>query len=449
MNDDEYYRARDDRLLRYPGARRLDQERWIVIQAAPDYLRSFAGQVALLTATNLLGRMTRRIALAIPRTPMLPQLARSGGDLAEFALMQMRMADARGEYLIRSAQGADHVVFLGASGAPIVTHGAGWLAYTGPAPSPLPADDSANPVGAALAAICAAAGLAARGFGAPSSTVLLNSFNWSDGLEFSRSLPSLPAAMNLGTLWAVGAGSVGTAILYFLTLATRNFSALLFDGDRVKSENITRSPLFSYADIGSFKAQVTHRFLQNCGVVNVDYEQAMLHETSTWTNRAAGTPDIVVSAANEYNVRYLIESLLPPLQIYGTTGRNWQASVIRHVPMIDPCSCCLFPEASYTPTGCATDPAVDLDDDPQIDASLPHLSFAAGLMAAAEILKLSAFGCSMTANRTVLYTNPDLRLVTAGVPLRRGCLCEARSGTAHQKMITGSRYADLSRVVNL
>ena len=49
-----------------------------------------------------------------------------------------------------------------------------------------------------------------------------------------------------------------------------------------------------------------------------------------------------VSAANERNVRAVIESGFPPLQIYGTTGRNWQAAVIRHMPLEDPCSCCLF-----------------------------------------------------------------------------------------------------------
>jgi len=77
------------------------------------------------------------------------------------ALAQMQAADPCGEYMIRPANETDHIVFLGASGAPVVTHGAGWLAYNGPAPSPLPADDSANPIGAALAVIAAAARLAA------------------------------------------------------------------------------------------------------------------------------------------------------------------------------------------------------------------------------------------------------------------------------------------------
>jgi hypothetical protein len=443
VKDEDYYDARDDRLFRYPDARRLDQTRWIAIQAAPEYLRSYAGQIALLTAANLLGRMARRVALAIPRMAMDPPLPWAGDDIAEFACAQMQAADPRGEYVIRPANETDHIVFLGASGAPFVTHGAGWLAWHGPAPSPMPADDTANPVGAALAVVAATARLAAHGFSAPPAAVLLNSFDWSH--EIGVPLPALPPAADLGALWVVGAGSVGTAILYFLTLATRNFSALLFDGDKVKRENITRSPVFVDEDVGSGKAEVAEAYLKRCGMADVSQEPVMLHESRRWTHRASGTPDLVIAAANEYNVRHRIESLLPPVQIYGTTGRNWQASVIRHVPMVDPCSCCLFPEATYTPTGCATDPATGAGGDQPVDASLPHLSFAAGLMAAAEILKLAVPGYAMTPNRSVLYTKPELRLVRAGVPLRQGCICGTRSRGVHEKMIAGSRYARLSR----
>lgn len=442
MKDDEYYDVRDDRLLRYPDARRLDQTRWIAIRGAPDYLRSYAGQVALLTAANLLGRMTRRVALDIPQTAIVPPLPWAGEDIAGFACAQMRAADPRGEYLIRPAHESDHIVFLGASGAPVVTHGTGWLAYTGPAPSPLPADDSANPIGAALAVIATAAQLAAHGFGAPPAAVLLNSFNWTH--EFGTPLPALPPGADLGALWAIGTGSVGTAILYFLTLATRNFSALLFDRDKVKRENITRAPIFADGDIGSAKAEVMESYLKRCGMADASHEPVMLHESRTWTQRASGTPDLVIAAANEHNVRHQIESLFPPVQIYGTTGRNWQASVIRHVPMVDPCSCCLFPETSYTPTGCATDPEAAPVGEPQFDAALPHLSFAAGLMAAAEILKLAVPGYAMAPNRSVLYTNPELRLARAGVKLRQGCVCGARSRAVHGEMIAGSRYAALS-----
>jgi len=442
MKDHEYYDSRDDRLLRYPEARRLDQTRWIAISAAPDYLQTYAGQVAVLTAANLLGRMSRRVVLDIPAIAMVVPLPWAGTDLRGFALAQMQAADPRGDYRVRHAQEGDHILHLGSSGAPVVTHGTGWLAYHGPGPSPLLVDDSANPVGAALAVIAAAAWLAVNGFEVgPQTPLQLNAFDWTHQIGLA---PPMPSGPDLGSLWTVGTGSVGTAILYFLTLATRKFSPVLFDGDKVKRENITRSPIFADSDIGSPKVKVTANHLKACGIADVLVEPMALHESRRWHDREAGTPDLVIAAANEHNVRHLIESLYPPIQIYGTTGKNWQASVIRHAPLIDPCSCCLFPEAAYAATACATDPEAVADKGEQIDASLPFLSFAAGLMAAAEILKLHVPGYVMKPNRALLITKPEVRLVRAGIHFRDGCICKARSRAVYLEMLKGSRFEAMS-----
>jgi hypothetical protein len=386
--------------------------------------------------------MSRRVVLDIPAIAMVAPLPWAGTDLRDFALAQMQAADPRGDYRVRQVQDGDHILHLGATGAPIVTHGTGWFAYHGPAPSPLPGDESANPVGAALAVIAAAARLAVNGFDAGAQTPLqLNAFDWTH--EFGA-VPPMPACPDLGAVWTIGTGSVGTAILYFLSLATRNFSSVLFDGDRVKRENITRSPIFADSDIGDPKVEVTANHLNACGITDVVTEPKALHESRRWHDREAGTPDLVIAAANEHNVRHLIESLYPPIQIYGTTGKNWQASVIRHAPLIDPCSCCLFPDATYAATACATDPEAVADKGEQIDASLPFLSFAAGLMAAAEILKLQVPGYIMKPNRAFLITKPEVRLVRAAIPFRDGCFCRTRSRAIHADMLGGSRFAGLS-----
>ena len=443
MNDSVYYAERDDRLLRYPEARRLDQSRWITIRAARDYVNTYAGQVAVLVAANLFGRMARLVALDVPDVPMVVPLPWAGQNLATFAVEQMQAGDPRGAFCLRAATNGDHVVDLGPSAGPVVTHGTGWFAYHGAGPSPLPDDGSPNPIGAALAVIAAAAHVAVHGFESQPAPVCLNAFNWTHDIG-SAGMPEVPSAPSLGSVWTVGTGSVGTAILYFLTLATRNASVVLFDGDKVKRENITRSPIFAERHIGAAKVDVTEAYLKACGVAGVKAEAMPLHESRTWSIRPAGTPDLVIAAANEHNVRHLIETLFPPLQIYGTTGRNWQASMIRHIPLRDPCSCCLFPEAAYASTQCATDEGVAADGEPRIDASLPFLSFAAGLMAAAEILKLQLPGYPPTANRVCLMTRPEMRLVRARTTRRQGCGCGPRSGRVHAQMIAGSRYSALS-----
>lgn len=438
MSGDGYYAERDDRLLRYPEARRLDQARTICVSLAGEYARTFAGQVALLTAANLLGRMSRTIALDVPEVSMIAPLPWAGLPLGAVALAQMRDADPHGAYHLRQPSDGDFVLRLGRGPGALVAYGTGWLAHVGQGLSTLSDDNSPNPVGAALAVIAAAAHLGVHGFDAPAPSVGLNAFNWTHDIS-GQALPSLPLQPSLGSLWTVGTGSVGTAILYFLTLATRDFSAALFDGDEVKRVNITRSPIFLEKDIGGAKAIVTKTYLRSCGVRDIQAEPKALHASPLWASRQSGSPDLLIAAANEHNVRDLIETHFPPLQIYGTTGKNWQASVIRHVPMQTACSCCLFPSATFKRTECATDQSAVTTAGEQVDASLPFLSFAAGLMAAAEILKLQVPNYDAT-SRAVLYTRPHLRLVRADISRRDGCLCWRRSGNVHTAMIEGTRY---------
>jgi hypothetical protein len=87
----------------------------------------------------------------------------------------------------------------------------------------------------------------------------------------------------------------------------------------------------------------------------------------------------------------------------------------RHIPLTDRCSSCLFPETDYAPTQCATAEVAVGPDSGRIDAALPFLSFAAGAMAAAEILKLGLPGYPFAPNRVVLTRNQPHEL--CGPPL--------------------------------
>jgi hypothetical protein len=441
MNDYSWYGERDQRLLQY-AHRRLDPTRWITIRAEPDYGASYAGQVAILTAANLLGRMSPSVALDIPRTSIVAPLPWHGRNLAEFALDRLRESDPHARFRVRTVQERDYVVHLGHSGPGLLAHGVGWFAYVGNGPSPLPTVPDLNPLGPALAAIIAAARLFVHDFAPPSDPLVLNALDWTH--SFDGQAPSLPVAPKLGEIWTVGCGSVGTATLYFLTLATTNFATALFDMDKVKRLNITRSPIFKEADVGENKVEVTANYLRRCGVNSVATEPRALDECARWTERRAGTPDLLIAAANERNVRPYIESMYPPIQIYGTTGRNWQAAVLRHIPVRDACSCCVFPEGEHPPTACATDTMPTGSSDDQADASLPFLSFAAGLMAAAEILKLSMPNYPFSEHRAYLFTDPQPRLMTVRGRRRPGCLCASRSPETHSKVIEGSRFASLT-----
>ena len=445
MREADWRNERDSRSIRYAG-RVLDPDRWIVLSAAREYATRYDGQVAIQTAANLLGRMSPAIGLDIPEVSIAPPLAESEEPLTEYLIRSMYEADPYGRFARRQYRNGDYVIRLGRSGANHVVHGSGWSAYLGPSPSPLIDDNSINPIGPAMAAIIAASEAFRMDLAEPFPRTLVNCLNWELGIENQSHEVISPTQLGLGNLWVVGAGSVGTSILYFLSLTTRKFHTTIFDHDIVKVHNLDRSPIFINADVTQKKADISKRWLNTRGI-SASAEPNALHESETWNERQESMPDILISAANEFKVRSVIESRLPPLQIYGTTGNNWQAALLRHIPLRDPCSRCLFFEDKLTPTQCATG-SIGKPDEENIDAALPFLSFAAGAMAAAEILKLGLTGYPFSSNRVILNTGVSPQLVSARLVFREQCICTQRSNNLHRRMIKGSRYADLSNQRN-
>ena len=57
MNEAAWRAERDSRSLRYAG-RVLDPNWWVLLRADPAYASRYDGQVAILVAANLFGRMT-------------------------------------------------------------------------------------------------------------------------------------------------------------------------------------------------------------------------------------------------------------------------------------------------------------------------------------------------------------------------------------------------------
>lgn len=433
MNIEEWRRQWDDRVLRYPDGRVLDPNRWVLLRADVEHAARYDGQVAILTAANLLGRTTPSVALDIPELPVVSALPWAGSNLRDLVITKLHEADPHGGFQCRPSQEGDYVIDVGSPSGSTVIHGSGWDAYVGRTPSPIGPTDQANPIGPALAAIIAVAQLSVHSFRSVDEPVVMNGLDWTHVLV-GADAPMFPPHQDLGALWSVGVGSVGTAILYFLTLATSRFISVLFDMDRVKVTNLSRSPTFVARDVGDFKVHSVERYLRSVGVTDISAEACALDEKPLWRNREEGTPDVLISAANERNARFVAESGFPPTQIYGTTGQNWQASVIRHVPLVDPCSCCLFPVATSRPMACATG-KVTTEIGEHVDAALPFLSFAAGLMAAAEILKRGLPGYPFSCNRVTLNTRPNPRLVPAALTYRAGCICRRRSPTVHRQML--------------
>lgn len=443
MNREEFYRMRNDRSLRYAG-RVLDADRRIVITADPDYLETTAGQATVVVVANLLSRMTPSVSVGFGDTRIQPTVRDSLTSLHEFLLKQMKGVDPNGSFNVTTFGDDDYRVHAGPTGAPWVVHGSDWNAFVGEPPSPLASQRTSNPFGGAFAAVMAAAKIFIDVLPADVAPIAINLLKWT--CELAECCPLINTRDSLGKLWFVGAGSVGSAIAYFLALAGVKFDATIFDGDSVKVENLDRSPIFRHEDVGESKAEVVTRFLRARGI-SATAEPTWLDQSEIWKQRQQGDPDILISAANERNVRYSIENLLPPVQIYGTTGTNWQACVLRHIPPQEPCSCCMFRPGPPAPTKCGggvVEIPADKGEPKQMDASLPFLSFAAGLMAAVEVVKLGT-GIPAGSNRAFFTPRADQIVYPLPQQRREKCLCMTRSSAAHRTMVSGSKYANLSR----
>jgi len=441
-----WYQKRNDRQMRYAG-RVLPADKPVVVNLAPESAATFDGQVAAITAINLLARMTPALVLNIPETKIVAPLPAAGASLLHSLIELASSADPHANFTVRPPRASDYVLNLSRGPAPNLVHGSGWYAFIGSGVSPLPESGVPNPIGPALAAIVAVTRLFTLEMKPLDGPYLLNAFHWTDTFE-PAPLPFVDT--QLGCIWTIGAGSVGTAALYFLSLATRCFSTVVFDMDMVKVENLDRSPIFTSDDAkhNRNKADVAVEYLRRIGIANAKAEHDPLDLSRRWLSRSTGEPDLVIAAANERNVRYVIEQSCPPIQIYGTTGANWGASLMRHVPMNGACSCCVFPpDMNQAVMKCAEGQIVDHRTGQDVDAALPFLSFVAGLMTAAEILKINLPGFPFTRDRTVFSAGAATypRFTSFSTTRREGCVCQSRSASLHLRMIEATRYGNLSK----
>ena len=448
MNKQEYQRRLLERETRYSGWNPLAADRPVHIHIDPTYGATYAGQVAAITAASLLGRMSTSVAVDVMPQPLLPPVSWMGTELDEVVIRTLKAADPFLRYEQRPAQDDDLRLIVGPVGNGLVIHGCGWDAYCGTKSSPIPQTDEPNPFGAAFAVIAAASRLQNSSLGVPIEPVLADTYSWKPEISSSRAAAVSPN-FDLGELWCVGVGSVGSCALFFLSLVTCAFHAVLVDQDTIEIENVRRSALFSSQDAlnEKHKVEVARRWLGQAGVEKIEAHIAWLDEIpERWGGREVGTPDILISAANERNVRSQIESAFPPLQVYATTGQNWQATLYRHIPLSDSCSLCVpGSETLRPPALCATAPSTSADDNgEEDDVALPFLSYAAGLMTAAEIAKLAIAGETRTRNR--VFFEPRTKNLIRAVKLsrRQGCVCQLRDTTVHEEAIQGSRFASLS-----
>lgn len=205
--------------------------------------------------------------------------------------------------------------------------------------------------------------------------------------------PDRPPA--LGRVLQVGAGAVGSNILYFLALMGTSADVVLIDHDVVKIENLDRSLLFGVQDAHPLelpKVDAAVRATAGFRTLRLQPVQATWSEYVQTTYRV-GHFDLALALANEDQVWPAMAQALLPLTFQATTDDDWGVAFGAHAPGTGYCLQCRFPPNTQpTPTICS-EGAIEIESKSghveTVHASLPFQSAAAAGLLAVEIDKLA------------------------------------------------------------
>lgn len=417
----EFYRLRNDRMKKCMAGR-LPPEMHCVVTVDPAWSAAPGVAPAMETVCNLVARFCRRVTVVMPGCKV--------GSIEGARLVALMAAvDPFGAYqLTDEIPLADLRVHLGnelsAPAIPTVCWGfRGWQAFVAPAPATIPKFGSADSRAGAELAACLAGAMVFRfwvertlvgslSFGMDLFTMTEVPFDGPAGIAPEVSPKRLRILM-------VGGGSVGSAVAYFLPRLGFVGEVDPVDHDKIKVENMDRSPIFYLPDALKEKVGVIARYLNAAGIV----ARPLPHK---WDEFLAGKPalrsyDLWLPLANEFGVRRAMQANFPPTSVQASTGANWNVSYGRHIPFVDDCQIDRFPSEPAAPLACGGGQIVS--NGHKEDAAFPFCSFTAGLFVAAAVIR-AALGAELKAtNSASLSFRPQLSLWTSNRRPKATCMC--------------------------
>ena len=294
----------------------------------------------------------------------------------------------------------------------------GWLAHLG-ADASIGADGG-SVWGASLAAVLAANPAIHRALGrgqVQPGTLSLWDYTRPNG----RQGPAFTESVDIGRVLQAGAGAVGSALDYFMAMAGLAGSWWIVDGDDVDVSNLNRQMLFVARDAGfpngtpANKAEQAAKRLDGA----VDCSGQWYGDDPEVVDRQY---DVILALANDRGVRGFLQGRQPTVLLHATTSPNWQAQLHRHVAGLDDCTGCRLPSAPPL-LACSTE-EIEMPGGQTFDAAIPPLSGLAGLLLAAELVKLQH---GVLVGEAHNFTAVDL---ATGTPIVQRKIRRCRAGCA-------------------
>lgn len=387
--------SRHDRTLIYTRGKLPRSPAGLVI--GQEAACSVAVQAATLSAVNILARCFPTLVLSVPDAPL--RLSSGGSTLVDACVALAARVDPTVDVELRRPE-PRYAVGIAARAAEASIHvgGAGWTARMDRAPAATELDP-ASMFGLCMGVTFGTGALFREAIGEPA--VARRSFSlWDLATATDRTGPIDLSPLDVGSVWLVGAGAVGSALAWWLHLVGVLGCWTVIDADVADVTNLDRSLGLFDADFRSQrnKARAVASLLPGADPKEMWW--------SDWISTDPTSPDVVIPVANEFGVRRAVAAFSHPATIHATTSRDWTAELHRHLIGRDGCISCRIPEDAPR-FACATAPAPPVGTGSEAsgrDAALPFLSGAAGLLLAAGLFQLQAGAwAAHAANQWAVY----------------------------------------------
>lgn len=400
-----------------------------------------AGDALLVSLANQVARAHRRVVFVgdLDR-PLLCADVFGAGTLAQATA---GLAQAINPFIevdvVRHAPPVEPLLTIGVGAESDVELALGcedWLAHVGREATV--GDDEASIWGGLLASCLGASAAIHRILG--TSGLPLGSFSLWDYVRSSGAQgPRRTGPLDVGRVLQVGAGAVGSALDFFLAFFGVRDDWTIVDGDAVDVSNLNRQLLFLARDAGFPVGEPVNKAERAAELLGASFSRSWFGENEVIVE---GEYDLVLALANDRGARSALQGRQPTVLMHATTSRSWQAQLHRHVAGRDDCIDCRLPPDTPRFT-CATED-VETPTGQHFDAAIPPLSATAGLLLAAEVVKLQE---SVLVAEPLNFTAVELSSPTPRVQRKlRRCRdeCTVRRPAALRPKIDGhSRWVHL------
>jgi hypothetical protein len=267
---------------------------------------------------------------------------------------------------------------------------------------------------------------------------------WELGRPDGADGPALPGPLDVGRVLQAGAGAVGCALDLACVIVGLAGQLTILDGDLVEISNLNRQALFLAGDCGWPTGPAANKAATVARRLRASTRAEILPATSWYGEEQSivdAPYDVVLALANDRGVRGALQARQPTVLMHATTSSNWQAQVHRHVAGHDDCIDCRIPPQA-APMRCSSSEVQTSAG--SRDAALPFLSMTAGVLLAAQLVRLQ-HGAIL--DDPVNQTNVDL---AEPDPLHIQVLCGCRiacrtrlPGPARRTVDANSRWLAL------